>query len=929
MKIIGTFKDLYENNITLEIENNSVSGETVYIEDDGDLYFNADEPIKITDNTSDLMDVLCLSNMTINFHSKNYAGDLFYGNNELSTTVKVSGATGVLFDGIIDPLMFNQDYNSWYDEFSVNCIDKLATLQFRKYKNIKDKATYEEQVMSGGFKTFQELLVDILPSGGTIWYDQSVSLPSISTTRVFENLRVSESTFFGDDYDSVWTNDQVITEILRYLNLHIRQIGSDFYVFNWQNQNLTDWVDIVTYEHQTIAHNTINVTEEKHKSDDTNVSVEESYNQVKITCELQGQSTVIESPLDDCRSLFTNKQKYMTEFISEGEGHDAFDAFRAMLKGEKSNYDAAKIVDWYMQALYNKYWKFYSAQGEVNTLYDQDDNGQYINQWKLSARLKEKNIEPALIALGSVEYEGGLITDDSNKSKITMSNCLAISLNGNKADNANHIPTEDQVRRRTPLAEYISPHSASVFSPVDNLTTNYLLITGKMCFIPIQVETAPYRKCASAASGDTSANGHWEYPPVYVWVTPDDPEEQGMGEWQILLDEDGNPILDYDADPVFVRDSEDDIVWNDLWHHTVPSDNNGDGRYYTRKWWAFKYPGVAQGEDVWVDGGLHPMTADKNNHELEYEGSTKGDSNDTWSTLEVLDCELIIGNKRCIWYNDQFQWVELGNEPTETNSDGTETTVTTFPISVNPKLGDKIIGDEFDIKNTLTIEDNVNGEGTAIPIRKEDNLSGKVIFRIVGVVNNLYNFVYKHNHREWIFWKCSKWDEYYYYVLSHAESIMIKDLKMELVSDNAGQGTEYRESGEELVYLSTENDKYININEDTTFKIITQPTTIYCLENGISTEPNMNAVMYQNGGYVNKVTSLITNEMALPEEHYVAQYYEMMHTPKITLETTLYDDGDINYQNIYHYPPLNRNFQVISITRDLANKTAKLKLREI
>lgn len=929
MKIIGTFKDLYENNITLEIENTSVSGETVYIEDDGDLYFNADEPIKITDNTSDLMDVLCLSNMTINFHSKNYAGDLFYGNNELSSTVKVSGATGVLFDGIIDPLMFNQDYNSWYDEFSVNCIDKLATLQFRKYKNIKDKQTYEEQVMSGGFKTFQELLVDLLPSGGTIWYDQSVSLPSISTTRVFENLRISESTFFGDDYDSVWTNDQVITEILRYLNLHIRQIGSDFYVFNWQNQSLTDWVNIVTYEHKAIAHNTINVTEEKHNSDDTNVSVEESYNQVKITCELNGQSTVIESPLDDCRSLFTNKQKYMTEYISEGEGHDAFEAFRAMLKGEKSNYDAAKIVDWYMQALYNKYWKFYSAQGEVNELYDQDDNGQYINQWKLSARLKEKNIEPALIALGSVEYEGGLITDDSNKSKVTMSNCLAISLNGNKADNANHIPTEDQVRRRTPLAEYISPHSASVFSPVDDLTTNYLLITGKMCFIPIQDETAPYRQCASAASGDTSANGHWEYPPVYVWVTPDDPEEQGMGEWQILLDEDGNPILDYDADPVFVRDSEDDIVWNDLWHHTVPSDNNDDGRYYTRKWWAFKYPGVAQGEDVWVDGGLHPMTEDKSNHELEYEGSTKGDSNDTWSTLEVLDCELIIGNKRCIWYNNQFQWVELGQEPTETNSDGTETTVTTFPISVNPKLGDKIIGDEFDIKNTLTIEDNVNEEGTAIPIRKEDNLSGKVIFRIVGVVNNLYNFVYKHNHREWIFWKCSKWDEYYYYVLSHAESIMIKDLKMELVSDNAGQGTEYRESGEELVYLSTENDKYININENTTFKLITQPTTIYCLENGISTEPNMNAVMYQNGGYVNKVTSLITNEMALPEEHYVAQYYDMMHMPKITLETTLYDDGDINYQNIYHYPPLNRDFQVISIERDLANKTAKLKLREI
>jgi len=926
MKIVGSFKDLFNNIVTLEIENTSVSGETVYIEDDGELFFQGDNPIEITDNADDIMDVILMKNATINLYSENYVGDLFYSNNDLSTTVKISGATGVLFDGYLDPIIFNQEYNTLYDEFSLNCIDKLTTLQYHKYKDIKDKESFEEAVKDGDFVTFKQLLTSILPSGSTIWYDQSVSLPSISTSRTLENLKVAESTFFGEDYDSVWTHDQIITEILRYLNLHIRQVGSDYYIYNWQYSG-TDWVDIVTYAHQTIPHSQINVTEEKHMANDTNVSVGECYNQIKVTCELNGQSTVIESPLDDLRSLFTNKQRYMTEYISEGEGHNAHDAFRDMLLGNKNNYDNCKIVDWYMQALYNKNWKFYSQQGEINTLYDQDNEGVYINQWKLSARLKEMNIEPALIALGSVEYEGGLITDDSNKSKISMSNCLAISLNGNGTDNENHLPSEDQVRRRTPLAEYISPHSAQVLSPVDSLTTNYLLITGKLCFIPIQAETAPYRQCLSAASGNTSVNGHWEYPPLYRWVYPDD-GEQGEGSYEPWLDEDGNPMLDYDADPIFVRD-DDDITWNDLWHHTVPSDNNGDGRYYTRKFWAYKYPGVAQTEDIWVDGGLHPMTEDKSNHEMEYESSTKGDSNDTWSTLEVLDCELIVGNKRCIWYNDQFQWVTLGEEPTVTNSDGTTMALTTFPISVNPKIGDKIIGDEFNIKNTLTIEDNVNEEGTAIPIRKEDNLSGKVIFRIIGVVNNIYNFAHKHNHREWLFWKCSKWDETYHYVLSHAESIMIKDLKMSLVSDSAGQSTDYQDQDNELVYLSCENDLYININEDTTFRLITQPTTKYCLENGITSQPNINAVLYQNGGFVNKITSLISNETALPEEHYVAQYYDMYHTPKIVLEVTLKDGSDINYNYRYYYPPLDRYFQPISISNDLGKGRVKIKMREV
>jgi hypothetical protein len=66
--------------------------------------------------------------------------------------------------------------------------------------------------------------------------------------------------------------------------------------------------------------------------------------------------------------------------------------------------------------------------------------------------------------------------------------------------------------------------------------------------------------------------------------------------------------------------------------------------------------------------------------------------------LPILECELIIGNKRLVetnidtYGNSTYQWVKIGEEPT---IDGEKKT--TFSLGIDPKIGDMIIGDEFDI----------------------------------------------------------------------------------------------------------------------------------------------------------------------------------------------------------------------------------------
>ena len=363
MKITGQFRDINNNIYTVEIDNQSVSAADIVIgehyNDDGDddlLYFT-DEPVTIDFEYDDLFTVIGMHSATINLYARDFVGHLLYANNARSVTVLIKKGNEVIFDGYVEAGTFNQEYSNPYDSFTINCVDKLSTLKYYKYKDITVD-NFDSIVTGLGNITMHDAInlafADII-GNGHIYYDMSKGLTSTRENLVFDDIRVSEQIFVGDDYDSVMDNEQMLTELLRYLNLHIIQIGSDFYIYDWDSikkQN-TQWVNLIDNEIHNTTPTKVVLNANTNASDGTNVSIDDVFNQVSVTCELNDQKTLIESPLDSgsLTSVFKNRQLYMTELISEGEGTTAFKAMRNMVLGQATDYEECKKIDWYLQWL--------------------------------------------------------------------------------------------------------------------------------------------------------------------------------------------------------------------------------------------------------------------------------------------------------------------------------------------------------------------------------------------------------------------------------------------------------------------------------------------------------------------------------------------------------------------------------------------------
>ena len=874
MYIHGDFRDVNNVLYSVHILSDNDKTKELIIGEKGLLFSGS--PISIETDIDDTFQTIIRRSATINLVTSDYIGDKLFANNSRNIKVNIYKEDICIYAGFVEPNTFSQPFANGLEEFTINTTDALTTLQYYNYGDVTLK-TYLKAKKDAKVKTFKDMLdqmlgdildIDIVNgTGGVIYYDLSKGITKGKESTIFNDCSMSELYLLGDEADDVWTNEDVLEQMLQYLNLHIIQDGLDYYIFDWNSikNRRTNWQNMtlraVTLQNPSV----IEMTSEMHSSNDTNLSVADVYNQISVKCKLEDQEDVIKSPMDSdsLSSLYNGKQKYMTEYISEGEGRRANNAFFDMIHDRATTYDGCRTVDWYLQAMYNRNWNFITPNGDITDLCEFGNN-MYINQWKLPKYLKDNQLIPSLFRMGSVEKKPN-ITNNSPTSKIDMSSYLFISINGNGDDTeTNHSPSDQTLQNRSGMIEYIGNSSGGVFSPTDDVTTNYLVFSGKLCLMPIQKETDKF-----------------------------------------------STLLNYDR--------------GSYWHKTVPSDNNVDGRYYTRKWYNQTSP--SDEATSYIEGALslHPWTKDKANHELQYNYTSKGDSTDKFSKLPVLECELIIGNKRLIetnidiYGNSTFKWVEIGKEPI---IDGDK--ITTFSLGINPKIGDKIIGDEFSIQNNISYTMNLETEGTAIPITKDDALSGAVVFRILGPINLTWNDITK-RHKTWF--RHTKWYNNTKFVLSHLENIIIKDFECKVYSDQAGNDSD---EDNDLIYMSNETDKFVNKKDDTEFKFITQLSSAECIQKGIKNSINLNAVINTNTRTpLESIYNATTNETAKPEEHYINQYYLAYSKPKLIMETDLHDTDDISIQNIFHSKVLKRNFFVQSINRDLKEASVHIKLKEV
>ncbi len=903
MYIHGSFVNQKGDMITVHIvTKQDRTEERIIGEEATGLYFTTD-PVEIEDAVNDTFDHLLCYSATVRLLASDFVSD-FFCTSCRDAVINIYRGSQCLFAGFIEPQAYSQPYNSIYDEIELSCIDALSALQYSTYKNVGGLGVlYNVAKAEATQRTFESIILEILNGitanidiaynrTSAYLYDGSKAVDDKSVNRfsIFKQLAISDLLFFGDEEDDVWKQDEVLEEILKYLNLHIIQDGFTFYIFSWETVKNTPggvWCNLCnSYVGPSLAHQYDNITiaTEIAADCDTQISVGEVYNQILLTCNVKEIENVIESPLDDdlLSSPYSNKQRYCTEYSSDGEGERAYNAFYAMTHDQKTSYDAGTITNWFLQLMANSQWTF-PRNGKIGTdLYkdftnDFDINGERMWQNKLPDWLGT-NPGAAIFAIGSTQMKTAQ-DDNSPISKVNMTNYLVLSVNGNGVDKqGEYYPDAKDIKANIPYAVYNGNSAGGTFSPADTRTTNYIVLSGSIVLNPLMDMTNTYYNLNRK-----------------LW-----------SKFSI---------------------SDDDFIY--VWHKTVPSRDNGDGRYYTRQYFAATRP---NDEAYWdsskpTNFGLIPFTG-KGPEWYEFKYSAIGDSSDTISKVAVLSCMLIIGDKCVVETGTQgqtsdFVWKKYKTLEECANED--EYYQQSFAIGFDPKIGDKLIGTEFRFQNNINYTMGIDAEGIAIPIKHSDKVSGKVQFMILGPVNTIWDEVTR---RHPTFFRHTKWGNNSIPLLAHTSNIMIKEFEIKAYSDN---GKINNTGDNDIVYISDTREDFKNKKDDIEFKINSALTAAECKELGITNTVKLSTPLNAStGDAVVTIYDCINKIQAKPEQLYVDSYYAEYHLPRTQMEQNLEDENsNVDIFNHYLHPALDKQMFVQGISRNLMEGNAILKLKEI
>lgn len=903
MYIHGSFLSQQGDTVTVHIVTGNDRTQTIEIgTEKADVYFSED-PAEIENEVNDTFDVLLRNSAKIRLLCGNLITDLF-STSCRDAVVNIYKNDTCIFAGFIEPQTLSQPYNNRWDELELNCIDALSALQYSKYKNVGALGViYAFVKAEAAQRSFYDIATEIL-QGVTegldilgnqnikFWYDGSKAVDAQTANRyqVLRQLSISDLLFMGDDESDVWQQDEVLEELLKYLNLHIVQDGFNFYIFSWESVKATPdkiiWHDIVANSTKTTAQQAVTIALANVADCDTTISIGDVYNQLLLTAKVEDIESVIESPLDDdlLVSPYTNKQKYLTEYSSDGEGKTAYYAMKAMVNGESTNYGGGAITHWYVQVMRNKLWTF-PMKG--NTGVDLVDyfGSEGTNQHALPDWLGQAP-GAAIMALGSVKINTAN-DDNSPTSKVNMTNYLVVSVNGNGIDNDENktYPSVADIQKNIPYAVYTGNKAGGVFSPSDDKTTNYIVLSGKVILNPIMAVTGNFsamrKKMGDRPPYQGSGGGGGTTPP-----------------------------------PMY------------FWHQTVPSRNNGDGRYYTRQYWQAETPDKEVSWHEGADSGFYPYTGE-GPEEYEFKYSAVGDSTDTISKVAVLACMLVIGDKCVVETGTEgqttdFVWKKY-KERSECQSDD-EYYQQCFTIGFDPKIGDKLVGTEFSIQNNIDYKMGIDVEGIAIPITKGDKISGQVKFMILGPVNATWDVITR---RHPTFFRHTKWSRSSVPLLAHVSSILIKSFEVKVYSDNGliSNGND----DNDIIYMSDTKETFVNKKDDLEFKINSALTATECAQLGVSNTVKLSTPLnISTGDGVLEVYDRNGNVKAKPEQIYVDSYYTEYHKPRIVMAQKLRDiDNVVSLFNHYRHEALDKEFFVQGIGRNLIEGRADLTLKEI
>ena len=844
------------------------------------VYFSADAVEVTTESPEDTFQPIIKHSATVNLLTKTYIGQYFWSESPLDIRVEIFRNKEIIFSGFVTQGSYSQSYSDIYDELNISCVDYLSVLEFYNYADISHNYdTYKTSASNVSFqKIFNNLLIDgldfHLAQKSSLYYDQSKDSILLKNT-IFDDIEFSELNFLGDDEDSVDTKEDVLSKILTYLNLHIIQLGKDYLIFDWDfinnvSEGLSSYIDLwdrsktFTKKLLTSPDYPELIKRFHYSSSSTNLSIADVYNKIQVNCSLESTDDAIVSPFDDevTTKIYPKKYLYQTEVLSPGKGFNAAYYFLDYVKNNRKELnDDFTIIDYYIQQISNPSWTLYGGHDVQKdyTVVHQDilkyvpynSKGEPYKAYFIPSEFPERFGVTALYSIGCIQKKQADINKDMSAvspNSLQMSPYIVISVNGNGDDSENgHYPKDQDLIDAIPIAEYTGNISGGVYSPSDDDTTNYMVFSGKLMFVPrtwseltfvwdmvkqfdnfisLTGFTVPYYK----DEGKTFRTNKF-----YTVDNPVSIQDQSKfdGSARDFTDKRRSPYLD-----LSFANSQDKV-----------------------KWFQYNYTRLENGD---------------------------ASSIDNIKKLSVFECQLVVGDKTFVETVNSDGSSTYSWETYNPALDLTENQQS-FTLGIDPNKGDYILGQEFELENNITFDMNLgSNKGFAIPIKKSDNLKGNIVFKILGPFQLQWNDITR-RHKTMI--RHTKYTDHDKYILANCSSIVIKDFNCKLISDNSGLEVN---NEKDLIYVSTEDKKFTNSYE-TDFDITSGLSSQECYEKQINNKVYMNYPVTTTGEVVTKIVNKNYQVKAekegdpvflqdKPEKFYIDQYFREYSKPRIIFQ---------------------------------------------
>ncbi len=359
-----------------------------------------------------------------------------------------------------------------------------------------------------------QILTKIGFNAYNVFYDQS---KTASGRDVWTTCGISLNVFLGQSEDDLMSYYDILTAILRYLNLHIIQEGADFYIFDWDTvkNNSISWTDLFgSGSTPALAPSNISVTKEKYSDDSTALSMSDVYNQIQVKCILDEVKDLVSNILDsgDISNIYGDAGKgqlCMTECWYDGgpkykEAGTFFRDSGMFTDPNSTNVSVADPAawhakDWFVKWTTNSKWTLRYNNTVVDSMVTHSA-GRPTYQCNLLKHLYDNKFMPAFIKIGAANEINN--SNSSRRGAPNMSNYLVISgcAGWGTTDNYCSVKFADKAALDAAIdsamqtAEgsngMISFDSGTALnaSPADD-SINYIIIDGKLQLDPAHAKT--------------------------------------------------------------------------------------------------------------------------------------------------------------------------------------------------------------------------------------------------------------------------------------------------------------------------------------------------------------------------------------------------------------------------------------------------------